>query len=542
MRNAEWEYDAPDSFSLEDAGYERQPGDTKYVFRLDSTLQSLDGQSLGYTWLDVVENWRARAFTSFGDGHGVWESSGGAVLPFHARNLQDVTQWVVPVRREDLMPRLLSLHPSFSDVPSGAGTRRTLKATTDKIESHGLDLSGALLSPPNGLVWAGIREGEPIARARRLESARDKATIVQVTNLGITVKDSPLNTLVFVTRLDTGAPVPAARVSLITRENRTLWEGITGADGTVIVGGSPRARFWEFEFIVTAEKDGDTAYVGSNWHEGVSPWDFGYGFNLREAKPVLRGTIFSDRGVYRPGEEVHFKAVLRSDSPSGIGMIPAGTPVHFSLRDSQNRNVDKRTLKVNEWSSAEWTFVLPADGALGTYRIVADLDDKPVTAESSWEDGWVRPVDGTFLVAAYRRPDFRVDATLGSDSSIAGASLTGVVTAKYLFGSSMAKRQVTWRATRETLCSAPAAIAEHFTDTRFVFAGDCEHGSGIEQVAGAETALDANGQFMTTLATPCGFGRGPTATQWREMSRTSRGSTSRVARASSCTRPPGTSA
>ena len=507
QRTSEWEYDAPDSISLEDAGYNRQPPDTKYVFRLDSTLQSLDGQTLGYTWLDVVENWHARAFTSFGDGHGVWESSGGAVLPFYARNLQDVTQWVVPIRREDLMPRILGLQPSFDAVPPGEGARRALKATPDKIESHGLDLSSALVTPLTGFVWAGIREGQPIARARRLERARDKATIVQVTNLGITVKDSPLNTLVFVTRLDSGDPVPGARVSLVTPDNRTLWQGTTGADGTVIAGGSPRAQFWAFEFIVTAEKDGDTAYVGSNWHEGISPWEFGYNFNLREAKPVLRGTIFTDRGVYRPGEEVHFKAVLRSDSPTGVGMIPAGTAVYFSLRDSQNRHVDKRTLKVNEWSSVEWTFALPADGALGTYQVVADLNDKSAPADRSWEEGWVRPVAGTLLVAAYRRPDFRVDATLGSDSSVAGASLTGVVTAKYLFGSSMAKRRITWRATREPLCSAPADIAEHFTDTRFVFAGDCDHALGVEQVAGAETALDGNGQFTTTLATQVGLGR-----------------------------------
>ena len=27
-------------------------------------------------------------------------------------------------------------------------------------------------------------------------------------------------------------------------------------------------------FIVTAEKDGDVAYVASNWNEGILPWEF----------------------------------------------------------------------------------------------------------------------------------------------------------------------------------------------------------------------------------------------------------------------------
>ncbi len=56
-------------------------------YTLDGGLKSVDGQTLGYTWVGTVENWHRTAFTSFGDGHGVWESSGGTVLPFYARNL-----------------------------------------------------------------------------------------------------------------------------------------------------------------------------------------------------------------------------------------------------------------------------------------------------------------------------------------------------------------------------------------------------------------------------------------------------------------------
>ena len=44
---------------------------------VDATLTSVDGQTLGYTWVGSVENWHRTAFTSFGDGHGVWETSGG---------------------------------------------------------------------------------------------------------------------------------------------------------------------------------------------------------------------------------------------------------------------------------------------------------------------------------------------------------------------------------------------------------------------------------------------------------------------------------
>src|SRR6185369_4487319 len=97
---------------------------------------------------------------------------------------------------------------------------RRLSVDADKIQSHGLDVAPALGPRRTGLVWAGIETGTAIARSHPTwssDAARDrrKSTIVQVTNLGITVKDSPQNTLVFVTRLDNGEPVADARISIV---------------------------------------------------------------------------------------------------------------------------------------------------------------------------------------------------------------------------------------------------------------------------------------------------------------------------------------
>ncbi len=513
-----WRFDFASTVSLEDAGFPRQPPARTYVVRLDAALTtSTDGQSLGYDWIDIVQNWHEPAFTSFGDGHGVWESGAGPQLPFFTRNFTGVTQWVQSVARGDLMRRIVGLEPRFADVPPGEGVPRALRTKTDATESAGIDLSKALNASRTGLVWAGLRDGEPIAESFRQASRTDKSTIVQVTNLGVNVKYSPQNTLVFVTRLDTGEPVQGARVSLMTRDGAMAWESTTGADGTVLAGPAPRLRRdWydqKIDFVVLAEKEGDIAYAGSNWHEGIAPWDFGVYPNSHEVDPVLRGSVFSDRGVYRLGEEVHVKAILRSDTPAGMRLLPAGTAVELSLRDSQDKEVDKRAIKVTDWSSAEWTLRLPADGSLGTYRIQAALPrpEKPAKAATAGdpEDGEEdRPsVTGSFLVAAYRRPDFRVDATLSSDSNVAGARLTGVVTAKYLFGASMGKRPVSWKLRREVLCSAPDAIRENFPDARFVFGGDCASERGEEQVGGDDTALGADGRFSVNVDTKADQGR-----------------------------------
>ena len=80
--------------------------------KVDPNLEAEDGQKLGYTWDTVVEFWHKMAFLSFGDGHGVWESSGGTVLPFHARNYLDTTQWLMPLSVErTLVKRIPETEP-----------------------------------------------------------------------------------------------------------------------------------------------------------------------------------------------------------------------------------------------------------------------------------------------------------------------------------------------------------------------------------------------------------------------------------------------
>ena len=100
--------------------------------------------------------------------------------------------------------------------------------------------------------------------------------------------------------------------------------------------------------------------------------------------PLLRGTVFTDRGVYRLGEEVHFKAILRQNTASGVRLLPAGTPVVAHGARRSESPVDERTIKLTAWSSADWTMTLPQDGTLGNYSLRAMLESdrpKPKTPE-----------------------------------------------------------------------------------------------------------------------------------------------------------------
>jgi alpha-2-macroglobulin len=493
--------------AIEEAGFERQPPARRFALHLSADLTATDGQTLGYPFVGIVSNWHQPAFTSFGDGHGVWEVDGGVQLPFYSRNFTTVQQRLASVASDQLMPRTLALRDTEPrPVPPVAPTTRRLNVTADATQSHGVDLT-ALLSPGGtGLVWAAMSPGTAIADAEVTRHV--SSTLVQVTNLGIAVKDSPQGTLVFVTRLDNGEPVPDAQISIINKENRSLWRGPTDRDGIAMAPALPLRKpddWYDLSFLVTAQKGDDIAYVASDWNEGISPWEFGTSFTLWESTDILRGSVFTDRGVYRPGEQVHVKAIVRADTPTGIRLLPANAPLDVRVYDARDKEIDRRTVTVNRWSSAEWTWTVPAESTLGDYRIETFIpgSKRPEgndTEEREANGDWLKQVTGSFLVAAYRKPDFRVDATLTGAPAIAGGSMNAVVSAKYLFGSVLGKRPVKWTLTRQPDMSVPTAIVEKFPEDRFAFGYYPESGRRLEsQVASEDATLDAEGRLALTL-------------------------------------------
>ncbi|HEX2121929.1 MAG TPA: alpha-2-macroglobulin family protein [Thermoanaerobaculia bacterium] len=328
----------------------------------------------------------------------------------------------------------------------------------------------------------------------------------------MSVKDSPRNTVIMVTRLDDGKPVEGAKVSIRDAKNKVFWSGTTDAHGLAVAPNTDLRRGsatkemdeWEvgwralndLHFVVIAEKDGDVAYVGSDWNEGILPWEFETRYDVLEADPQLRGTVFADRGVYKLGEEVHFKAIVRADTPDGMKLVAPGTKLEVRVVDSHSQEVDKRTVTVGNWSSADWTFRVPADSPLGNYMVFAKTEKDRGT------------VSGTFLVAAYRRPDFRVDTTLTANSSLAGIKLSGGITGRYLFGAPMSGKDVKWTYSK-TASDVPASIRERHP--RFSFLGwdweqEGEPPTGTTTISQGEKKLDAKGELKLTLDTDLAAG------------------------------------
>ncbi|MGC8763456.1 MAG: MG2 domain-containing protein [Acidobacteriota bacterium] len=519
----EGSWDWPSRYwSLDRLGLE-PPAAASFFVKVDRNLKADDGQVLGYTWLCPMTTSHRTAFSAFESGFGVWEASGGPILPFSVRNLTSVNLWVMPLKLGELLPAVqkLAVRPVFKDADTGekeadwnwrpfslpppvAPLRRPLKTPTDRVAFVGLDLSSTLNDKGRGLSWVAVEDGPPIPGSAFSGDPGVKASLVQVTDLGLTVKDSPQGILVWVTRLSDGTPVAGAAVAVWKLDGTQVFEGTTGPDGTVLtppLSLRDPEEWWDLAFVVSAEKDGDTAYLCSDWNEGLEPWAFGVDYDLREQKPLLRGRVFPDRGVYKLGEEVHLKAVLRSDTAAGMKVPPEGTEVSLRVEDSRGGKVDQRTVKLDAFGAADLVVKVPEEAPLGTYTVSAEVE------------GHLRGVSDSFLVAAYKKPDFRVDANLGAERPVAGASLLGTVTGRYLFGAPMAGRPCRFSVTRRRLLAVPAAVAERYPG-EWVFAEDIPRweARGEETVKEGEGPLDARGTLRVEVPTTPQEGRSYTYT------------------------------
>ncbi len=226
--------------ALQHGGFDGQPAVTMWRLRLDANLTASDGQTLGYPWMGLVETVHAQPFVAF-DG-AVWEAGAGPVVPLYARNVSSITQSISSVAPSTVILPLLELQQRSPPLPPGASETRRLTFTPDAIQAHGLDLRRVLSPAGIGIVWAAVAPGEMLPRSIPTDGNTARSTLLQVTNLGISVKDSPQSTLVFVTRLDTGAPVTAAFESGVPQMRTSVAVGSAKVGTASFTGRSTTAQ------------------------------------------------------------------------------------------------------------------------------------------------------------------------------------------------------------------------------------------------------------------------------------------------------------
>jgi hypothetical protein len=302
-----------------------------------------------------------------------------------------------------------------------------------------------------------------------------------VTNLSVHFKWAHANSLVWVTTLDTGQPVPAAWISVHDCRGRLLWSGRTDRKGIARTdelperGSLPRCpepafrtnngiHYRDYEqtpalrnldegLFVTARKKDDLTFVHSSWDDGIEPWRFQIPSQLYEGPPIAH-TVF-DRSLFRAGETVHMKHVLRTQTIEGFAQTPLkDLPAKILIRHLGSDETYKLSLDWDKAGIAENEWKIPKSAKLGLYQVI--LERPPVrelihrlgqagrwlSSRRDWGQRWR---SGEFRVEEFRVPLMKASIHLPAEPQVAVSSVPVDVSVRYLAGGGAGKLPVVLR-------------------------------------------------------------------------------------------------
>jgi hypothetical protein len=334
---------------------------------------------------------------------------------------------------------------SLARVLKGAVTRKVaVPGPPDRVRIYGVKLPVYNAQRPGSPVLQLVKVTSPTLSPEWQEN--QPFAVVQVTNLAVHAKIGLTEGVVWVTGVNDGSARAGAQVTLYDTRGRVRASARTGPDGIArLTGFKPDSgrEGYGFEGYVVGKLGNDRALTSlSSYDPDLSPWRFnvrsGYG---RERQP-LAAAVFTERGIYRPGEPLYAKAIVRSGNLGTLTPPSRTDSIHWVFNDREGGVLKEATTAPSAFGTADQTLQLPADLPLGYYSI---------SVEQKRNGQWLSLANASYRVAEYRPPEFLVDVSGDSGARFPGDSVTARVEARYLFGAPMARAALTWVARQTTM-------------------------------------------------------------------------------------------
>ena len=246
---------------------------------------------------------------------------------------------------------------------------------------------------------------------------------VLVTDLGISAKRIGDKLYVWVKSIATGAPVPAARVKLISDNNQTLLSGTTNWAGFVEFTEVAEKTEDFIPFMVTAAKRDDLAFIQLDRHEiAMADFDIAGPAYLQKGYEAF---LYTSRGVYRPGETVQLAGIVRGAKQA----IPEPLPTHIEVLAPDGRIIRELRQQTNKNGACDVKIPIPDYALTGNYIAKMKIADRVV--------GGVQ-----FQVEEFMPDRMKVAVTVDKASYKLGETLDLEVKATNLFGPPAVGRKV----------------------------------------------------------------------------------------------------
>ncbi|MYD65623.1 MAG: hypothetical protein F4X26_06545 [Chloroflexi bacterium] len=260
--------------------------------------------------------------------------------------------------------------------------------------------------------------------------------VVSVVDTAIVTKLAHDELIAWALDYETGEPLAGAplRTAPLKEPAETPYQaGRTDAQGLARFAVDPPEdpSYWEpyDDHVVRMEEGGRFGVASTWWDTGAHPRDLDASSYL----PTPVGHLYTDRPIYRPGETVSFKAVLRDDDDATYSVPGPGTKVTISARDPRRSTVYTATVVLGPLGTASADFTLAADALTGRYNLsLVGSNGGRVTA--------------SFTVAEFRVPEFEVEVETAGADYVSGDSISTEARAAFYFGGPLPGAHVEWHA------------------------------------------------------------------------------------------------
>lgn len=266
------------------------------------------------------------------------------------------------------------------------------------------------------------------------------ARLILLTNLGIIRKiNLDRTSVVFVSYISDGRPAGDVDVTVLGRNGYPIWAGVTNSDGRVDI---PNFDWHEYRnakepVAIVARASDDVSFIPYNADRSqsaeYSKFDVG-GAYATNVTP-LQSFVFSDRGIYRPGESVTIGTIIENKNFTSV----AGIPVKFEISDSHGRVIFDKKISLAADGMFDNTYKLSTDAPLGTYDVnVYSLNNRGHIQETIGS--------GNFMVQEFVPDTIKMMAVINGANPngwISPENITANVSLNNLYGTPATNRRIT---------------------------------------------------------------------------------------------------
>ncbi len=304
-------------------------------------------------------------------------------------------------------------HPSYGKNTSKGKLVRTVYFTLNPAKTY-LNYDTTLQIPAGNL---GLYECVISVPDQKITASH----ILSVSRLATVYRTIDKQSEVLVTDRKSGQPIPQAIVTWYgngVREGlKPLGSAQTDKDGLVVIPANSKIS------NVQATLAQDTACFYASLNR--------YSYDTSESAIHTNLSLFTDRGLHRPGQTVFFKGIAYQLG-TDLSQVVANQTYTVILRDANYKEVATKQCTTNAFGSFNGEFVLPTQVLNGSFTITAG-------DYSTW-----------FRVEEYKRPTFAIELDSIRGEVAFGDSVTIQGKVQTFSGVTLTEAAVTWRIIRRS--------------------------------------------------------------------------------------------